>query len=102
MHVSQELAKRPEVTRLTVLADQTGESVQSTPCIVVRRVWRPNDPFLIQRITREFLRLRPDAVWFNVSLAMFGDRIPAVAGFLLPAIVRRLGARSVVTLHEFP
>jgi len=33
---------------------------------------------------------------------MFGDRIPAVAGFLLPAIVRRLGARSVVTLHEFP
>ncbi|HLZ07022.1 MAG TPA: glycosyltransferase family 4 protein [Chloroflexota bacterium] len=101
-HLSEALAQRPEVRSLTILADQTGESTQPSRAPAVRRVWSPNDPLLVQRITRELLRLRPDAVWFNVSLAMFGDRLPAIGGFLLPAISRRLGARTVVTLHEFP
>ncbi len=48
------------------------------------------------------MALRPDAVWFNIGLTMFGDRCQSLGGFLLPAGVRALGARSVVTLHEFP
>jgi glycosyltransferase involved in cell wall biosynthesis len=101
-HVAEALAQRSEVSRLTVLANQTNDRSPKPGKVELRRVWRPNDVFLVQQVTRELLRLRPDAVWFNVSLAMFGDKIPALGGFLLPAISQRLGARTVVTLHEFP
>jgi glycosyltransferase involved in cell wall biosynthesis len=101
-HVAGALACRPEIERLTVIANRADASPLASGKLEIRRVWRPNDVLLVRQVTHELLRIRPDAVWFNVSFAMFGDRLPALGGFLLPAISRRLGARAVVTLHEFP
>jgi glycosyltransferase involved in cell wall biosynthesis len=101
--VATSLAGRAEVGRLTILADDNGQPpVPIAPELEVRRIWRPNRPMLAPRLLREITRLRPTAVWYNVSLGMFGGSTLAAGGFLLPALTRRLGIRSVVTLHELP
>src|SRR5581483_11413017 len=68
--------------------------------VQVRRVWRVGNASLGIDILREIVALKPDAIWYNVGLAMFGGTAWAASGFLLPALTRRLGFRSVVTLHE--
>jgi glycosyltransferase involved in cell wall biosynthesis len=57
---------------------------------------------LAPRILGAILRTRPDAIWYNLNLSSFGSSARAFAGFLLPAITRKLGLRSVVTLHDLP
>jgi glycosyltransferase involved in cell wall biosynthesis len=101
--VASALARRSEVSRVTVLADDNGQSAPpGAPELDVCRVWRPNQSTLAPRLLAEILRLRPTAAWFNVSLGMFGGSTLSAGGFLLPALTRRLGIRSVVTLHELP
>lgn len=102
-HVATSLSRSPEVEQLTIIANTTsafgrGERVPRD----LRRVWATNAPTAVARILQEVDRLRPDAVWYNAGLTMFGDRPPALLGFLLPALTRRLGMRSIVTLHEQP
>jgi glycosyltransferase involved in cell wall biosynthesis len=102
-HVARSLAARPEVERVTVLANRIAkEHVDPCRAVDVRRVWRANEPGLTIRLVREIMRARPSTVWFNVSLAMFGDTAFALGGFLVPALTRRLGLRTLVTLHELP
>lgn len=100
-HVVQNLAGRPEVNRITVIANRSGSnSGDSGPTIEVRRAWLPGEAGAATRILGEVVRLKPDAVWYNVGLSMFGGTALATCGFALPAISRSLGIRSVVTLHE--
>ncbi len=102
-HVAHSLASRPEVERVAIVANCTTHDSAPPPGeIDLRRVWRPNDPSTPFRVLRELRRARPDAVWYNVGLSMFGDSPAALNGFLLPALTRRLDLRSIVTLHELP
>lgn len=102
-HVVRALARRPEIERITVIANQTSaDSDEECAPVALRRVWRASAPSFAARILREIARVRPDVIWYNVSLAMFGDSALALTGFLLPALTRRLGIRSIVTLHERP
>jgi glycosyltransferase involved in cell wall biosynthesis len=102
-HVAESLAKRREINQLTVLADANeGVWFDCQASLSVRRVWRQNDVGLLPKLVREIFRLKPDAIWFNASLTMFGLSVAGASGFFLPAIGRRLGIRTVVTLHEVP
>ncbi len=102
-HVAGALAQRAEVERVTVVANRID---QPTPrpdgAIEVRRVWRENDPWTPIQILGAIRASRADAAWFNVSLAMFGTSPAVLGSFLLPGLIRRLGLRSIVTLHELP
>jgi glycosyltransferase involved in cell wall biosynthesis len=102
-HVAASLAKRREVDKLTVLADANEWALTKVQDgVQIRRIWRQNELSLLPRLVGEILRLKPDAIWFNASLTMFGLSVAAASGFVLPAVCRRLGIRSVVTLHELP
>jgi glycosyltransferase involved in cell wall biosynthesis len=102
-HVAASLARRSEVRRLTVLANVNGQAPRAAARgVQLRRVWRPNEAMLVPRLIVEILQLRPDAIWYNVSLGMFGGSALAAGAFVLPALTRRLGIRSIVTLHEVP
>lgn len=100
-HIVNSLASRPEVGRVTVIANRgVSDSGDTNPSIDVRRVWQAGEPGLLFRILREIRAARPDAVWYNVGLSMFGGTALSLPGFALPAITRRLGIPSIVTLHE--
>ncbi len=95
------LAARSDVERITVIANWDGSKEQEAGgSVEVRRVWRADDARQAVWILREIVALKPDVVWYNVGLTMFGGTAWAASGFLLPALTRRLGIRSVVTLHE--
>jgi glycosyltransferase involved in cell wall biosynthesis len=101
--VVAELARHPRVDALTVLADGSG-AVPDDPsgAIEVRRTWT-RDRVIAPTVLAEIGRSRPDVVWFNFGLTMFGTRPVALAtGLMLPLAARILGHRVVVTVHELP
>ena len=67
------------------------------------RVWRRNGIGTGPDLLRALHAVRPDVVWFNLGLTMFGTRpIAAASGLLVPLVTTLLGYRTVVTLHELP
>jgi glycosyltransferase involved in cell wall biosynthesis len=69
--------------------------------IRVRRVWALDDPLAAGRLARNIAHGRPDAVWFNLGLTVFGDSRPVnFLGLMAPLLVRHTSARLVVTLHQ--
>ena len=100
-YVVDSLARRPEIERVTVIANrEVPDSIATDSSVDVRRVWQGGEPGLPIRILREVLSVKPDAVWYNVGLSMFGGTAFSLPGFALPAITSRLGIPSIVTLHE--
>ena len=99
-HVARELRQIPGL-KLTILADDLSEAQPELEGFSVIRCWsfnRSNSPW---RLLRTLRRLRPDAVWFNLGFASFGDRpVPAFAGILVPALARATGLDTHVTLHQ--
>src|SRR5258707_763831 len=95
------LAQRPEVSRVTVIADVTGEAeCYQLPKVEVVRVWRFGSPLSAYHILRALRRTRPDLVWFNFSFSSFGaDPLSAGLGALIPALVRLAGFPVLVLLH---
>ena len=104
-HVSEYLAVDPRVEGVTVFAEQLpGVPAQERVGQVdVRRVWRRNGIGTGPALVRALHSVRPDVVWFNLGLTMFGTRpIAAASGLLVPLVTTLLGYRTVVTLHEVP
>lgn len=67
--------------------------------LAVERAWQ-RDRFPAS-IASSILRWRPDVVWFNIGLSMFGrSRAQNLVGLALPTLIQRAGVPSVVTLHE--
>ena len=103
--LAAELARRPEYERITILANRTDHDQRSTQSgnTSVRRIWRVNDPRSTWEIVRWIARERPDGVWINLSLGMFGARLlSAAAGLAIIPALRALGIRTITTLHEVP
>lgn len=112
-HFVRAFSRKEEVTDLCLLvdelppgksyatetADQEGTAIkarmQFVPC------WRFNGWGNWWRILRAVQQNKPDVVLFNIQFASFGDRkIPATLGLLTPALLRLLGVRTVVLLHN--
>jgi glycosyltransferase involved in cell wall biosynthesis len=104
-HVSEYLAVDPRVEGVTVFAEQLPglPAQQRVGQVEVRRVWRRNGIGSGPALVRALHSVRPDVVWFNLGLTMFGTRpIAAASGLLVPLFTTLLGYRTVVTLHELP
>ncbi|MDE3192645.1 MAG: glycosyltransferase [Chloroflexota bacterium] len=102
--MAAELTRHPRVDSITVLADRgAGLGGQGAARIVdVRRAWS-RDALIPTELVRQIERLRPDVVWFNFGLTMFGTRpLSVLSGLSLPLLVKLLGYPVVVTLHEMP
>lgn len=104
-HLVQQLARDPGVETVTVLADQVPGAPRREGIgrVDVRRVWRRDSAGTGFALLRELQSARPDVVWFNLGLTMFGTG-PAAAALGLIALLcpSVLGYRLVVTLHELP
>jgi glycosyltransferase involved in cell wall biosynthesis len=106
-HVAGGLAATGCFKSVTVLAESTPaerspvtESVSAGP-LTVRRIWRRDDPTSALRLLRAVLVERPDVLWFNAGLTMFGRRRGAnFLGLLVPALAQQMGVPVVATLHE--
>ena len=104
-HLTHHLARDPRVERVTVLADTVpgARPVERDGGVDVHRVWTRDSTGTGVRLLRAVQSLRPDVVWFNLGITMFGTRLSGAAGGLLaPLWLRALGYRTVVTLHELP
>jgi len=101
-HLARVFAAKPEVERVTVLADRlpTGVDAPSDPPNV-RRVWTFGSPINSLRLARTLQQLQPDAVIFNLQFASFGgSAIPAALGLLAPGMARALGIPTITLLHN--
>jgi glycosyltransferase involved in cell wall biosynthesis len=98
-HLARVLEGKPEVTRLTILADIL--PTPSSDPAHVRRVWRFNDPLNALHLQRALRAIKPDAVLFNLQFASFGDRKAAAAlGLLSPVLSRLRGVPTITLLHN--
>jgi glycosyltransferase involved in cell wall biosynthesis len=105
-HLVRALAQRPEVTRLSVIADQLPKGVQEAKLpgleqVTVHRTWLFNDARNASRINRTIQKIKPDGVLYNLQFASFGDRaVPASLGLFAPAITRLRGTPTITLLHN--
>ncbi len=87
-HFARSLAKKPEVSQVSIVADTLDEAVQEESNI--HRVWSFNDMQNAWKINKTLDGLAPDAVIFNLQFASFGDkRLPAALGLLSPWLSKR-------------
>ena len=104
LHFAKELALRPDVDAVIVLADQLRAPLPELdlgPKVKVRRVWRFNAVRTLPRLLYELQAERPDGVIFNLQTATFGDReVPAALGLLAPALARMIGMPSGIIAHN--
>ncbi len=102
-HVSRVLARCGVFRRITVLTEAARNALplEVGPGITVERVWQRNRSDAGWRILTHLLRVKPDLVWFNLGVSVFGRSLQAnVSGLLGVAAAPLFGLRSVVTLHE--
>lgn len=103
-HVSRLLADSGAFSKISVLCGETslGGSNHS-PHIEMLSGWQPNQFNIGWRIPVLLRKIKPDAVWFNLGVSIFGrSPIANLSGFLSPSGTRSLGLPSIVTLHELP
>ena len=103
-HLARELAERPDVAQVIVLAETLPEPMAELPLgpkIRVCRVWRFNSLRAGPAILRALRREGADAVLWNLQTASFGDReLTAATGLLAPALARAMGWPSAIIAHN--
>jgi glycosyltransferase involved in cell wall biosynthesis len=101
-HLVQQLATKPEVTRLTIIADIVNEpEAPLPPNVEIVRVWKHGSNSNVLNIVRALRRTKPDIAWFNLQFSIFGDgAISASLGLLAPMLTRLSGIKTVVLLHN--
>lgn len=103
-HVSRLLAGSGVFSEITILTGRNGAARQDVaPSIKLVDGWHPNRWGIARDIQKIFRGIRPDLVWFNLGVSVFGrDPLANVSGFLSILGVKRYGFPIVVTLHELP
>jgi glycosyltransferase involved in cell wall biosynthesis len=103
-HVSRLLAWSGVFTQVTVLTGHNGVAqVDVPPPIGIEHGWEPNRWQIVKVIPEALERIRPDLVWFNLGVSVFGrEPLANLSGFLSILRVKHQGLPTVVTLHELP
>jgi glycosyltransferase involved in cell wall biosynthesis len=98
-----ELAACGDIDELTVLVNDDvpspGPRTQADrfrilPC------WKADSPALVAQTLSAVAGAKPDVVWFNSGLMLQNRLLANVARIATPALTRRLGFPTVVTLHN--
>jgi glycosyltransferase involved in cell wall biosynthesis len=96
-HVACALGSDPRVD-LTILADD-GPS-EEVGGFDVHRCWRFDSLFNPVRLLGAIRESNPDVVWFNIGFSTFArSPIAAFLALTVPALARRLGYYTHITLH---
>jgi glycosyltransferase involved in cell wall biosynthesis len=86
--------------RLETGRPQPDHAGTSAP-IQIKTAWQPGQWNLGWKIHAELQALKPDLVWYNLGVSVFGrSPLANLSGFLSLAWARRLNLPTVVTLHE--
>jgi len=102
-HISSGLAATQRFNSITVLADQgrLAASAPPHPVLKVCQIWDRDDLRASFHLLQALAHHRPEVVWFNAGMTMFGQsRVANFLGLLTPLWTRRLGVPVVTTLHE--
>ena len=99
-----ELARRPAIDQLIVLADKAANSdkkVSENPKIKIMRVWKHDDPLSILSVFNHILKLKPDVVHFSIGFQSYGKtRISNFLGISLISLCRLCNIKVIVLLHN--
>ncbi len=91
------------VDQVTVFANRVkGAPVEArADGVTVHRVWERDQLVTALSIVRALHHWKPDVVWFNIGLSMFGRSRPHnFLALAAPMLSRSSGLPTVVTLHE--
>jgi len=101
-HVSHLLERSGAFSQVTILTGHNGFShADISPALEIRQGWQPVGWQTGNKIPKNLTRIRPDLVWFNLGVSVFGrDPLANLSGFLSVLRVKRNGIPTVVTLHE--
>ncbi len=103
-YITNKFEEKSEISELYLFHDETEEElaipeqhqrIEAVPC------WKFDSPWNFLRITRAALQHQPDVVFINMQFLQFGSsKIVAALGLLTPMLLRILGFRVVVLLHN--
>ena len=97
-HLARAMQDDPRV-ELTILADEILSGAEDQG-FDVHRCWRFNSLSNPARLLREIRKINPDVVWFNIGFSTFArSPLAAFSGITIPALVRRAGFYTHITLH---
>lgn len=103
-HLTHGLAATGYFRAITVLAEGVAHNTHSTRWprnVQIHRVWQRDDAASLTRLLHAVRAARPQVVWFNAGLTMFGHARPTnFLGLLIPWFLKRWRIPVVVTLHE--
>ncbi len=102
LHLIEALSQKSEISQITVLADRTDQAeTLHFKHTTIQRVWEFNHPLNFWRIRQAIVRLKPDAVLFNLQFSSFGSQdLAAALGLITPALIRFMGIPTITLLHN--
>lgn len=104
-HLVKNFVQKEEVSELVLMSDKTEAPKQldfeNSEKITVNECWSFNSYTNFFSIIRQVIKEKPETVLFNLQFVKFGDKkIPAALGLLLPMVLRLLGFKTMVLMHN--
>ena len=104
-HLVKNFVQKEEVSELVLMSDKTKAPKQldfeNSDKITVNECWSFNSYFTLFSIIKQALKEKPEVILFNLQFVKFGDKkIPAALGLLLPMVLRVLGFKTMVLMHN--
>ena len=104
-HLVKNFVQKEEVSELVLMSDKTKAPKQldfeNSEKVTVNECWSFNSYTNFFSIIRQVIKEKPETVLFNLQFVKFGDKkIPAALGLLLPMVLRLLGFKTMVLMHN--
>ena len=104
-HLVKNFVQKEEVTELLLVTDKSEDPKQldfeNSNKVTVSECWSFNSYSNIISIIKTVVKEKPDSILFNLQFVKFGDKkIPAALGLLLPMILRLMGFKTMVLMHN--
>ena len=104
-HLVKNFVLKEEVSELVLMSDKTEAPKQldfeNCEKVKVNECWTFNSYANFFSIIRQVIKEKPETIFFNLQFVKFGDKkIPAALGLLLPMVLRLLGFKTMVLMHN--
>jgi glycosyltransferase involved in cell wall biosynthesis len=104
-HLVKNFVIQDEISELILLSDYTKDKktvdFEDFKKLNIKECWKFNSYFNLISIVQQVRKSKPDAILFNLQFVKFGDKkIPAAIGLLIPFILRLLGFKTMVLMHN--
>ena len=104
-HLVKNFVQKEEVSELVLMSDKTEAPKQldfeNSGKVTINECWSFNSYTNFFSIIKQVIKEKPETVLFNLQFVKFGDKkIPAALGLLLPMVLRLLGFKTMVLMHN--